>query len=695
MDIYKKSLSDLLGMNKEMIVPFYQRNYDWKENEVRRLIDDIDNNQNNEYFLGTLVFKNESYKTTIIDGQQRISTLFLIIKVILNNEHLDKNLKERILYDFKKFKFTTANIKDNEILNKIISDNEIEITDEEKKSNYWLNYQMIQGALKHHLESINEFYEKLSKIVFSEILIKNSDNIDEHILFSQINSTGKKLTAFDLFKNHILSEICATNTNNNIGSILNKKLILLDYVTEKIKEENEYNDILRRFISYLTGDLTNKDNQKIYAAYKKAYDDFKIDNKIVFDKANVIFNKFYEYARITKFITNEKEYKEYIFKDKLNFLSDSIKTFGNIVVDIIAKHCEIKEKDIYINKEQMNSINDALKVLLVYKIRRMFCEMKEKVITRFIPTVTKLISEQSDIFSYAEKLYIILSHNPNEKLKNDPKANVSYRMPNCDEFKEGFINTKIYNVSNKFCKLFLIALNQNTSKTDINFSNFTVEHIMPQDLTKWYENGFDENNEEIMKFMQTIGNLTITSHNSEFSNEIFAIKKEKMLSKESFNLNNWIMNQNEWNIKIIKERANYLYQLTNDIFDISKIQQKINDNLNSLIDSSALDKIDYEKNRIDDIIKNKASFQKIKKITKEDVEKILALYYSKKESYQSIEKIVFGFNFKGWVTRTILIFLDLPLDKNLEFNINNSLDLEKINQLLDLHTKILDGKDIG
>lgn len=97
MKIEKISIEKLLNCMQDITIPFYQRNYSWSEREVRKLINDIKNNKNNEYFLGTIVLENNSFtKAKIIDGQQRISSLFLILKAIYENKFLDSQKKENI-----------------------------------------------------------------------------------------------------------------------------------------------------------------------------------------------------------------------------------------------------------------------------------------------------------------------------------------------------------------------------------------------------------------------------------------------------------------------------------------------------------------------------------------------------------------------------------------------------------------------
>lgn len=646
MKIEKISIEKLLNCMQDITIPFYQRNYSWSEREVRKLINDIKNNKNNEYFLGTIVLENNSFtKAKIIDGQQRISSLFLILKAIYENKFLDSQKKENIKKILDLVNFKSFNNCDDCILNYLLKEKNTKLTDEHLKSNYYKNLNIIRKYFNAYETKINDFFDKFNKIIFGLIEIDN--DIDEHLLFSQINSTGKKLSAFDLFKNHLFS-VLFINENE---FYLEQKLDLLDYVTNyKGKDKDEIvSDILRRYLSYKTGNLANKETDKIYDCYLEFYQKNN-DPKYIFDS-------FYQFALCYKFL-KQNMWQKYSFKQELNMIIDSINTYANILIDVILNNCTINDKQIEINKIQEQNIKQAFKIIEIYKVRRMFCGMNEKNITRFIPKITKNI----DNLTSAEKLYWYLSIEPN-MLKKLP----TYRMPNESEFAVCFQENNIYLQSSKFVKQLLIRIGEFDNKTKLEFDNFTVEHIMPQNLEKWIEDGFDDDNQEVEKFMHTIGNLTITPYNSEYSNSTFNIKKQKMSEYESFSLNNKIFQESEWNTDSIKKRTNDLYEIILKIYDIENIKKstenKIKENhLNQIfIDNSLSEK------EIEIFNKLKSYFNKIDQININDINQIIYSYYIECLSYQKCESKIFGMNFKGFFAESIINFLKLPKkQKNIE-----------------------------
>ena len=92
MDAGKRTISDIFNGNRKLVIPFFQRTYVWKEEQWTRLIEDMEyiSSTGNDYFLGSIILKSHPTPSTgsvgdirtIIDGQQRLTTLAIFIKVL-------------------------------------------------------------------------------------------------------------------------------------------------------------------------------------------------------------------------------------------------------------------------------------------------------------------------------------------------------------------------------------------------------------------------------------------------------------------------------------------------------------------------------------------------------------------------------------------------------------------------------------
>ena len=294
------------------------------------------------------------------------------------------------MFRFSTFSFKSFSFGNGDTLERIVHDKTI--NDESKNSKYYRNYQFLKNKFKNwDYESINNFFEKISSVIFAVIHV--DENLDEHILFSQINSTGIKLSSYDLFRNFIFSKLNLINNileENNIDQYVDD----LDNLTKNY-DSKTCSGILRRFISQKTKKLPNKDDDKTYASFiewfntNDGYDSF----------ANDVYEDFYKYSLIYNFISDQNKYKNYKFSKSLSFFSDSLLTYLNIIYDVFENnsYIDLKTREIIINEEQEDEISKTLLILEFYKVKRSFCDFDEKQITRYIPTIPFEIKKISKV----------------------------------------------------------------------------------------------------------------------------------------------------------------------------------------------------------------------------------------------------------------------------------------------------------
>lgn len=227
-----KSVLDYLKNNK-FLIPTYQRTYIWTEDECEQLWDDLlsffDNKEDDEkYFLGSIVVYKDNKKLNIIDGQQRTTTLSLFIRALYNKAHTQKNIDKLIgdlsscLWDLNKLSgeidFDKVHLKsevaidsDNEILENILSDKysiPTDLTGKKVKSHYEENYLFF-------IKKIDEFAQErpndwlpfcVSLLEDCIVLPIECDKQEDALrIFNTLNNRGVPLSAADIFKGLIYS----------------------------------------------------------------------------------------------------------------------------------------------------------------------------------------------------------------------------------------------------------------------------------------------------------------------------------------------------------------------------------------------------------------------------------------------------------------------------------------------------------
>ena len=228
-NVSKLSVLDYLktGAKSPFVIPEYQRPYNWTEDQVRTLFDDIwefsshQKDDQEEYFLGCIVSIENNGCQEIIDGQQRITTLFLLLRAIYTHLSSATVQTERTAHfigqigpaiwdndkytgslDMTKTHLVSKVIKNegNEILHKIL---ETGSSDEAATDNYSKNYRLLQQlyAEKAAYESYVIFDFIISVIHKTIILRINADEQDTALrIFNTLNDRGMPLDDADIFK---------------------------------------------------------------------------------------------------------------------------------------------------------------------------------------------------------------------------------------------------------------------------------------------------------------------------------------------------------------------------------------------------------------------------------------------------------------------------------------------------------------
>lgn len=241
--VNKQNVLELLstGRAKPFVIPEYQRPYAWTEEQIETLFEDIWEfattigglKQNGTYFLGSIVsFENESGEQEIIDGQQRITSLFLLLRAIytklVNGDDANTDAARNFIGKIEPAIWRTDNLTGkvdyadilltskvvdnagNEILRKIL---ETGVADAKADDNYSKNYLTFQRLYdKHCSESPLQIYDFIFALLNQAILLPiGADSQDTALtIFSTLNDRGLPLSDADIFKakiyNHLKDE---------------------------------------------------------------------------------------------------------------------------------------------------------------------------------------------------------------------------------------------------------------------------------------------------------------------------------------------------------------------------------------------------------------------------------------------------------------------------------------------------------
>ncbi|MGL5591898.1 MAG: DUF262 domain-containing protein, partial [Metamycoplasmataceae bacterium] len=141
MTVEKRNLIELLENCRIMKIPFYQREYTWDTQDTEKLLNDIFYSKTDKYFLGSIILKKgKGHENIIIDGQQRISTIILVYKIILKYfKDFESYELDKLKIVFDRLEFDSFNLKDGDKLLQIIRSEDDNFEPKIKETKYYEN----------------------------------------------------------------------------------------------------------------------------------------------------------------------------------------------------------------------------------------------------------------------------------------------------------------------------------------------------------------------------------------------------------------------------------------------------------------------------------------------------------------------------------------------------------------------------
>lgn len=548
--------SDVLEKNKRVFkVPVYQRNYDWSNIQCEKLFQDIirANEKNCQHFTGTIVYINDINggsgldEVLIIDGQQRITTIYILLKALYD---VSKGISIRIESEIEEVMFNRSCDEKYKIkLKPVKSDDEQliyliknKIDKMDRSSNVYKNYNtfknLINECIKKDLE-LTDILNGIKKLEIVEIILDKLEGDEPQKIFESINSTGLELSLADLVRNYLLMDDI-------------KQDELYEEYWLEIEKNVGYRNLGDFVINFLDSQISKSVNSKnAYNLFKEYCEKNNFMHKDILKELKQT-SKYYG-----AFIGENKYYNEKITKYLDAFRTIKQTTILPLIFRIF--------NDYEYNKINEGILCKVLDYLLTYLIRITACEINKN-LSKFMKSMyERVINETYD--EYYEKFVIFL---------NDLRTND--HMPTDKEFEEALLYKPLY--KKNICK-YVLSVIENSTKEHIDVTNLTIEHILPQkeNAIVWKKEVGEDYSNVYKKYLHTLGNLTITGYNSDLGTKAFSEKKKIIQNNSKANiLNKEVLNAENWNEASILNRAKILASILINEFKYIDIHSDINEN---------------------------------------------------------------------------------------------------------------------
>ncbi|UOS68372.1 DUF262 and DUF1524 domain-containing protein [Helicobacter pylori] len=547
------------NQKNQLVIPIYQRVYSWEKEQCKQLWDDIikigGNDKMDGHFIGSILYvldgiTHSDNALLIIDGQQRLTTITLLLIALRNHlsdedEFLEKFSHQKIQDHYlinsnkdgdKKFRLILSESDKDTLLYLIDKDRR---KPSEPSSKIVENFKLFEEWVSKNTNKLETIFKGLKKLMIVEIALEKGKD-DPQLIFESMNSKGIELTQTDLIRNYIVRE---TEVEKQEG-FYNKYWRAME---EEFKQNKKWFDrFVRHYLTIKTREIPNVN--KVYAALKDYWQKEGIG-------IEDLLKDLQKYCGYFCQIVFKKEADKDLNK-ALGFLVDlEMDVIYPLLLELYSDY-----------KGGVLSKADFIPIIALiesYICRRAVCGLGTNSLNKVFPSFTRYIQKDE----YFKSL----------------KAHFGYlteqqRFPNNDEFKDRFITINFY----KFQKngYFFERLENFDTKEPVDTKGLTVEHIMPQTLTEDTEDteewkrDLGENFQAIHdKYLHTIGNLTLTGYNPEYSNKSFQKKRdmEKGFKDSPLRLNQDLKDLESFGEEEIKKRANDLADLALKIWTYPKL----------------------------------------------------------------------------------------------------------------------------
>ena len=552
MDAKKFWLHDFIAEKRTFVIPVYQRNYDWKTTNCEQLFDDIVRIIENgkAHFIGTFVYLENSgadifRELTIIDGQQRITSLILFVRALYDLTD-DEDLKDDIHSTFIKHSKGEQKGKcklrpnefDRDIFEKLMSDipfDENNFSGQEKNSAMYRNYIFFRDNLAASNHTPKDFYNATGKLTVVSIMLEE-ENPQE--IFESLNSTGLDLTKADLIRNFLLMPL-----NYDLQEELYKKYWLA--IENLLRPSDNVENFL---VQYL---ITKRKSDSVMETRKKQ----RLNNRNLYTFFKEYFGENYSDAEacLKDLYCYAKFFRRFIFNDDTKFanLAALDKKFYELTFLLKADNAPIILMYL-LDRYEKNHFDETtfikfVEALISLTFRAKVCG-NAGITSQFAGNVIARLDKKNP-----------LDENSFWQVITFGKGR--YAFPGDEDFQTALVNNNLYEtIKSSGCKYLLYSLERSARSKELpNYSEATVEHIMPQKLSGSWKDYLTSRNDLQMHemWLHTLGNLTLTAYNSELSNAAFDIKKE-IYAQSNFSYTRALTNYSEWTSKQIQSRAKKL-----------------------------------------------------------------------------------------------------------------------------------------
>ncbi|PDX25389.1 hypothetical protein BB457_06235, partial [Helicobacter pylori] len=523
-------------------IPVYQRNYTWEEENCEKLLQDIVSISQNKktHFMGSITYilhhiddeksLRQLKEFVIIDGQQRITTIMLLLKAIetkIQNEGIKKEIDGLLNLTGQRLRLKPIK-SDKEAFDLVMQNRSHEI---QGVSHIKDNYKFFTKELENYISKgyrIEEIYGAFLRLKIVAIGLELGED-DPQVVFESINATGVQLKGLDLIRNYLMM---GENSDNQNRLYKTYWVPLEDWLGEK-----DLNDFIKTYLRIYFEDRLKEEEREVYYALKDHHrENFS-------DDIQGLMSDMREYGRIYQIFLDRDHY--FLHRgdpQQLANLRLRIKDLVKIKFGVAKPFILRCARDFEEGKLDYENFCEILQILISYFVRRSVCGDPAPALAELLYS---LYRQLENVSADALKRYL-------------GKSVGRTAFPNDDKIKAAFLVRNAY-AANQVCKFILLEIEKLSNVEPPKEENLEVEHFYPKTPTQeWCDRVGDYFTFE-QDYLNNFGNLTLSGQNQRLGNKSYDEKIVLMEQYSSLHLNDYFINNtHSWGIEEVKARSGYL-----------------------------------------------------------------------------------------------------------------------------------------
>ncbi len=524
-------------------IPVYQRNYTWEEENCEKLLQDIVSISQNKktHFMGSITYilhliddeksLRQLQEFVIIDGQQRVTTIMLLLKAIetkIQNEGIKKEINNLLNLSGQRLRLKPIK-SDKEAFDLVMQNRSHEL---QGVSHIRDNYKFFTKELENYISKgyrIEEIYGAFLRLKIVAIGLELGED-DPQVVFESINATGVQLEGLDLIRNYLM-----------MGENSDRQKHLYDTYWVPLENwlgEKDLNDFIKTYLRIYFEDKVKEGEREVYYTLK-AHHRKNFPNDI-----QGLMSDMREYGRIYQiFLDRDHYFLERGDSQQLANLRLRIKDLVKIKFGVAKSFVLRCTRDFEKGKLDYENFYEILQILISYFVRRSVCGESTPTLTRVLYSLYKQLGE--NVSADAFKRYL-------------GKSVGQMAFPNDDRIKAAFAVRNAYS-TNQVCKFILFEIEKLSNAEPPKEENLEVEHFYPKTPTQEWRDMVGDYFTFEQDYLNNFGNLTLSGQNQKLGNKPYEAKIALMEQHSSLHLNDYFLNNtHSWGIEEVKARSEYL-----------------------------------------------------------------------------------------------------------------------------------------